>query len=62
MAGFSDYDSIINALTVSLYGQPLNYSKPAAFTTVAASQWTLFNTSGLPAQGVYTGTVEAAQA
>ena len=61
MAGFTDYDAIINALTVSLYGQRLDFLKTASFTTAAPSWWTTWNTAGLPAQGTYSGTTANAQ-
>jgi hypothetical protein len=62
MPGFTSYDQIINALTVSLYGQRLPWLKPTAFTTAASAFYTLWNTAGFPGQGTYAGTAANSQA
>ncbi len=62
MAGFTDYDQIINALTVSQYGQRLPWMKAVSFTTTTNSWWTLWNSAGAPGQGTYSGAVANSQA
>lgn len=63
MAGFADFDAYLNAETVSQYGQDMPFTKTATWTSAAGGYYTLWNGSGTPTTGVYTGTVrEATQA
>lgn len=62
MAGFADKDAIINALTVSGYGQLLRFSKTMPSSPTANAIWTLWDSTGFPAAGAYTGSADTAVA
>lgn len=63
MAGFADTNAIVNALTVSGYGQALPYLKTKAANTATGVHYTLWGDTGFPGAGTYAGAaITAAQA
>jgi len=56
-----DRDYIANALTVSNYGQRITFSKSVPSNTVANTYTTLWDSTGIPAAGGYSGTTYQGQ-
>jgi hypothetical protein len=55
MPGFPDISAIVNALSVSKYGQRIPWMKLFAASTAAGGRYTMWPQTGTPDAGVYTG-------